>query len=381
MRVRQGLYFIHQWTGLLTGLNILVVSVTGAYLVFAGDLERAFGPPPGPVLITVDMGGAHPLQDMLDGVAALHPGSQPGGMYRPRHTTSIWEVGFWSAQGASPRYVLDEQTGTVREKVTGSIRSVYLWMLRLHGDLFLGGQGFTVMGVVAMLFLLSVVTGLLIYGQYMKAALFGLLRPDRGTRRLSADLHLLIGAGSLGFNLLIAITGIAITFGLIVVRDWEVAVIGAQLAADPAVAETGAPLPPIDTVLQNAEAAWNGLPVSSVVYPGSMQGPANFLCLHGYPDAVTQKVPKMTLVPCAAPERTTAIAVPWWITVVSIGVPLHFGDFAGFGMKLAFFVFGLTSGVLSITGAVMTLTRWGTRWRRRRKSHADRAVQPEGQSS
>lgn len=370
MRVRQYLFFIHQWTGLLTGVNILIASVTGAYLVFSEELEQAFGPPPGPVAAQVDMKGATPIQDAFDSLAALHPGALPAQLYRPRNSEAIWIVGVRDPAGSFFRYILDEKNGTLCEKTQGTNWSVWLWMIRLHGDLFRGGQGFNIMGGIAILFVISTLTGLLIYAPYMKAAAFGTLRFGRGTHRAAADLHLLIGAASLGFNLLIGLTGIAITLGLILIRDWQTAAISANVAADKETTPVDASRPPMDVLLHSGEAAWAGVPVSSVVFPGAMQGPNHFLFMHGYPGAITVKVPKFSLVPLASPQQATAIPVPWWVTVLSLGVPLHFGDFAGLGMKIAYFFLGLTSGALSITGALMTISRWTKRWQMRWRTRA-----------
>ena len=43
-RLRRVVFQIHMWLGLLAGLYVLLISITGAALVFRIDLQRALHP-------------------------------------------------------------------------------------------------------------------------------------------------------------------------------------------------------------------------------------------------------------------------------------------------------------------------------------------------
>jgi uncharacterized iron-regulated membrane protein len=56
--------------------------------------------------------------------------------------------------------------------------------------------------------------------------------------------------------------------------------------------------------------------------------------------------------------------------------PLHFGNFAGLGLKIVYALFGLTSGALAFTGIALSAHRWRARRRAkiRRRSASDRLI-------
>ena len=49
---------IHRWCGLITGINILILSLTGAYLVFTEEIVEAFKGPEASTGASVSAAGA-----------------------------------------------------------------------------------------------------------------------------------------------------------------------------------------------------------------------------------------------------------------------------------------------------------------------------------
>jgi len=39
-RTTLDLYAVHKWSGLVIGMNVLIFSITGAWIIYGGDVER-----------------------------------------------------------------------------------------------------------------------------------------------------------------------------------------------------------------------------------------------------------------------------------------------------------------------------------------------------
>lgn len=368
------LHTIHKWTGLLTGINILVLSVTGAYLVFRGDLNRMFSGASGALVGIVDPSGSTPVQSAFDVLLEQRPGSLPMRVRAIEHWPDHHELVLFAA-GTTERFSLDTISGELRTHHDSRVRTVNEFIFKLHATLFLGTTGSFVLGGIALLFLTSTVTGMCIYAPFMKQLAFGAFRRGHSLRRSAADLHKLIGATALGFNLLMAVTGIALTVGLIGVQLWSIATIQSRTAH--AVA-TDAPQPAIDLVLAAANATHPNAPIDNVAFPGGYQGKNYYLVFHKNTGAIAKYIPVLSLIPVADPAAAEPLAMPLWVKAIMICFPLHFGNFAGFGLKMVYSLFGLTSGVLTATGAVLTASRWaGRRKARARKVPSSGAAMPE----
>lgn len=366
VRATRLLHSVHKWTGLVAGINVLILSVTGSWLVFDVEIARLFASPKEAVVLTIDPHGNAPIQAAIDGLVAQHPNAKPGIVFRAKHEEGIIELGFQGGDGPS-RYQLDTVSGDVYPVSEGIAVQVNRFILILHDSLFLATSGILLLAVVAILFLVSTVTGIFIYGPFMKQALFGVIRRDRGARRYSAELHKLLGCLSLAFNVVIALTGIALTLGFTAVRSWFGPAI--MLAAQGGMAlPEGVPLPVVDTVIQRAAAAQPGLSFVSLSFPGPPQGANQFLCFFSKADSVTRSIPAPSFVPVVAEGEVRFMHIPLWVKATYLCIPFHFGDFAGLGMKVVYCIFGLSSGVLSLSGAILSFVAWANQWRAHRRA-------------
>lgn len=383
VRTTRLMHWLHKWTGLISGINILILSVTGAYLVFDVDIDRAFAAPRGAVVLTIDPHGATPYQAAIDGIVARHPNVKPTMLYRSKHEEDVYELGFAGGEGAGA-YRLNRVTGEVYPSTPGKATAFNRFIFILHDNLFLGQKGSIFLGLVGILFLVSTVTGIFIYGPFMKPALSGILRWDLGVRRYTAELHKLLGCLSLAFNVIIAVTGIMLTLAIIGTRAWFGSAL--LIAAEGGEAlPAGTPLQAVDTVIQRGAMVQPGCTFFSITYPSSLQGPNFYFCGYAKQDSITRVIPAPILVPVTPGGDVRIVPVPLWVKATYLCIPFHFGDFAGWGMKLVYCFFGLTSGVLSISGAMLSVIAWTKRWRARRRARKGRPVglsaRTEGQES
>jgi uncharacterized iron-regulated membrane protein len=375
MRWTRLLHKVHKWTGLLSGINVLILSITGSYLVFTPDINRIFNPGEREALFSFDAGGAAPIQTAVNELVKQQPGAKVMRVRSVEDQPGVYETMLGEGEHFL-RYHVDVPKGEVRPVIEGAMQEFTHFVFDLHATLFLGIAGSFVLGAFAILFFVSTLTGILIYGPFMKQAVFGAFRGDKGVRRASADLHKLVGSAALGFNLLMAVTGIALTVGLIAAQLWSMSQVRALAENSPA-REASGTLPAIDEVIAAAAKTHPDTPVDNVAFPGGFQGENHYLCYHFGEARITGYIPKLTLVPVANPAEALPLSMPLWIKFIMVCFPLHFGNFAGFWLRVVYCLFGLTSGVLAISGALLTFSAWGKRIRVRAGRKAkEEGVQP-----
>jgi uncharacterized iron-regulated membrane protein len=368
----RALYVVHKWTGLITGINILILSLTGAILVFHEEIHHAFEGPRSEPFLTIDPKQPEPFQAAFDALLAKHDGAAINTLQRSHESETEWNLFLLRGDDEFLHYIYDDTTGNLYTESHNAMHEVMEFILILHANLYLGLAGTVLVGTIAILFFTSTLSGIFIYAPFMKAALFGALDWRRGLRRSFADLHKLVGAVSLAFNVIIAATGFALTIGFLIVQVWMLGEIQKLTVAEQHERIPGAPLPSIDRVMKSAIASQPDVPLDRVIFPSSFQGENHFMALHQKPKSLMEFVPSVTLVPVARPEAALATTTPLWVKAMLIAAPFHFGNFAGLGVKVAWCALGITSGVLSITGAALSVNRWRKQWRIRRRRRASR---------
>jgi uncharacterized iron-regulated membrane protein len=191
---------VHLYLGLFVGALLVVFGLTGSVLVFWQEIDEWLTPRL--LTVTVPLGspagepGYRPLGEIL--AAALQeapPGSRVTQVYGPGGHAGVFAVYAEHPSKAWARIFVDPY----RARVTG-VRSygVNEWVpssfmdvvFALHYTLFLGERGIMIAGVCAVLLILSLLTGIIVWwpraGQWRHA--FVIRRPVRPVR-LNFDLH------------------------------------------------------------------------------------------------------------------------------------------------------------------------------------------------
>lgn len=353
---------VHRWTGLITGINVLILSLSGALLVFGQDILRLCSPTP-EVVLTVDPAGPNPAQAVIDGLKGQYGGAAPGAVFQDKHHPEL--LGFVFRGPAGQGFYLMDKAGVVVRADQHTLDRVENFLMNLHFTLFLGVRGTFLLGAVAVLFLVSTGTGLYLYGPFMKQAAFGVIRWRRGVRRWSSDLHKSLGILSLVFNVVLGWTGLGLTVGAWSVRAWlnpEIVTEAKALPPTPA----DLPVPTIDSVMRRAAACWPGLDAAGVSYPSTYFGADCYVVYCQAQWSPMRLAPSISLVPPRGEGPATPVRLPWWAKVALFAAPLHFGYYGGLPVKAIYCLFGLLGGVITITGAIMGLGGSLKRWRGRR---------------
>lgn len=333
---------VHLVVGLLTGLYIIAVSITGALLVWRIDLQRLTYPE----LFTPSRAGAVvDAETVLASVQATYPRHHVSGVDAP--TTSRPTYLAYATQGAAFVTILaDPTTGRVLGELpdSGALRVLQ----DLHFNLLGGRRGRIINGVGAMALLTMCVTGIVVWWPRR-----------RHWRFVIRDVHGGLGIWTVTFLVMWAITGAAFAF-----PSTFRSLIGS-------VSPLTVTRPPSSTSAAGREAlSWNDLiararhhlpnhTVARVVIPSSERDPFLVMFSPSATRAAGANLRSIYLDQYSGeilPESTGAQPTAGDI-VMAWMAPLHVGNFAGTGVRIVWTVVGLAPSALLVSGAVM----W---WRR-----------------
>lgn len=206
---RRIVFAVHLWCGLILGIYLVAISVSGSVLVYRNELRAAFQPQPR----LVDASGTRLSEDeLIRAGEAAYPDHEVFVYTMPEEDDHAVSLGV--NLGESRRQILfDPYTGDdLGNAVPWGWRAT-TWLIDFHGTLAAGPTGKRINGVGSILFTGLIITGIVLWWPGFGRLLRGLrIERDRGTRRLLFTLHGALGAVSFALLLLWAVTGIYLTF-------------------------------------------------------------------------------------------------------------------------------------------------------------------------
>lgn len=363
----------HRWTGLVLGLVIVLIGVTGSLLEFEDTLDTALNPS----LYRIQPGDTYLPYDVLVAAAAEgYTDLQPGYFSRLNETATTPLI--VTMQGASRDEVqvfVNPYTAEVMGRRSG-LSSIAL-IRRLHGDLALGDVGEDIIGVVSILITALCLVGLILWWPGRGAWARSLkIKWTARPRLMLRDLHNAGGAYLFVFLLLSAITVPPIVWKLTTPQAGP-AQSGPPQAGAPA--RTGPPSggppaaraartaqtdgPPANISWQSAvDAAKTAVPGQWVGFALLPLGPAPFYMVRMWPPGETG-TPQMTTVfvnrYSGAIIRVSSPASLTLTRLISSDyfISLHSGAIAGLPGRLIMFIAGLGFAVLFASGLATWLIR------------------------
>ncbi len=343
-------FYVHSIAGLVAGLFILLLSFSGAALLFHNELDAIQHPAivaSPQKLASIDL-FYQTVKDKYPSAqishCALNGKSKPVSFF-------VYDSSYKKGTAAMELF-LHPQTAQILGARGGSKdfgNNAMGWLSKFHNSFHLGNKGEWLLGVFALVFLLSILTGII---QYRKNILPVLLFKKEVYNRKS--LHQLIGVYALFFNLMIAITGFWMQ--RYVFKKEFYAVDNYQ-----PVLITSKPreysFDSVFTALKNQHPTFTAY---VIYFAQSNKGKTALYGSRSDNDFIHSK--KMADVIFL--DSTGSVAKTRFIKDIDaadrydiINSQLHMGKFGGWGIKLLYFIFGLSGGLLSITGFLMWLKR------------------------
>ena len=352
-------FLVHKWTSLVCTLFLLLLFVTGLPLIFYEEINHLTGAEPE---VSAPAPGAKPVNlDVLVAQAlAQYPGDVPLFLGWDDHAPTVYVN-----TGARPDTPPPEMHTVVMHAYTGEVlpvpqfnEGVMYFLVRLHTDLFIGLPATLFMGAMTLLFAVAIVSGFVIYGPFMRKLEFGTVRTSRSARLKWLDLHNLLGVVTLGWALVVGLTGAINTLAAPLQAAWqknELAEFTAPYQGKPMPA---APFASIDKAVADARAAAPGMTPAYVSYPGTgYSGDHHYgVFVHGA-TPLGERLYRPVLIDAASGALTATPDLPWHLKALLLSQPLHFGDYGGLPLKIIWALLDLVTIVVLGSGLYLWLAR------------------------
>lgn len=354
--MQKRLWQIHSWLGLIAGLALLLIGLSGSVLVFREEIEATFYPQHSVVEPTKF--GRLPIDDLVEIVHGHLPQYGITGWERsddPRRADSF----FVKPLGGTKYQIamVNPYNGEVLASPISPRQTLIGWMLELHYSFFADHTGLFIAGLFATMLCLLGVTGVWLYRGFWKN--FFTLRWGRSARIFFSDAHKMIGISSVAFNLLLGFTG----------AYWNLThVIGHWVEGHTD-----------EEIVMTQQPVIQGYSLASLIDLATQKMPGFHT---GYISLATTPTEDVTLWGHIAPRglftgpygcnaffdaKTGAIKSfadirqgNLWTRFVDTFTPLHFGTFGGLPVKILWGLGGLTPGLLAVLGFLIWRTRQRT---------------------
>lgn len=386
---------LHGWSGVLLGLVLYVIVLTGTVAVFAEQLGAwsVGGEAADPLPAAMVGSESHRLQDLIDDLAAqvdpayledIGLGSSPRGhlqlffhTHQPGETGAIEEVGTEFEVNLQTGEVLQQRDGTGASLFYGEqFAALERFIVSVHTELHLPRPwGLLVTGILGLAMLIAAVTGFMMHRHLLRDIFT--LRRNRSAVLEVKDSHTVAGSWTLPFAFILAFTGSFFSFagsiGLPVMAmvsfggDQETmiaTVIGMPAAEDPTPANPAS----IDSILADGMQRTGQAPrFAALEHYGradsqvtlfmpvderTMQ--ASTLVYNGASGAFVTEKPQVGLSASVGGALFGLMA------------PLHFGNFLGLVSQAIWFGLGFATCYVTLTGLLM--------WTERRRLATSSAV-------
>jgi uncharacterized iron-regulated membrane protein len=353
-------YLIHKWTSLICTVFLLLLCVTGLPLVFRDELAVLLGeaiePPEQVPTAPVT------LQGLVDDAQARLPKDHVQFLtLDDQHPAWFVSLGatLTSVENTGI-YMYDSRTGAFLHAPPAN-EGVTNFFFKLHTELFAGLPGTLFLGAMGCLFIASIVSGIVVYGPFMRRLAFGTIRHTGSGRLTWLDLHNLLGIVTVLWALVVGVTGVINTLERPLVAYWQETEVAGMIAP-----WTGKPVPnvlqPMDAVIKTAETAALGMVVRFVAFPGTLfASPHHFMVFMRGQTPLTSRLLTPLLIDAETAQLTDARSLPWYLTALVLSQPLHFGDYGGIPLKLVWAVLDLITIIVLMSGLYL----W---WKKRHAS-------------
>lgn len=211
--MRRLLLRLHRYAGLLSGLFLALLGLTGSLLVFDHALDEIWAPE---TVTPVQAGSSAPLADVLAAARAAVPGgAEPLRLQLARQPGSPHVVRFPPLENAPGPLEVSVAPGDARVLAVRTWGEYPMsWIYRLHYTLLAGSTGKTVVGAAGLVLLFLCLSGVCIGWPRTPGEWRRVLSIKRGGNafRFCYDLHRTMGMYLLPLLVLLAFSGAAMVF-------------------------------------------------------------------------------------------------------------------------------------------------------------------------
>ncbi len=215
-RAIQRWLWVHKWSSLVCTLFLLMACVTGLPLIFKDEIADLLDTDPPYAELPANTPAAS-LDALISRSRAMYPSEIITSIFidddEPKVLVSMapsWER--LKADRKSGHWIkFDSRTSDVlkQSNQTAAPRYTFLGvMLQMHRELFANLPGELFMGLMGLVFVVAIVSGIAVYGPFMRKLEFATIRTQRSERVKWLDLHNLLGIVTAVWTLVVGMTGV-----------------------------------------------------------------------------------------------------------------------------------------------------------------------------
>jgi uncharacterized iron-regulated membrane protein len=348
--------WVHTWSSLVSTLFLLMLCLTGLPLVFTHELDHVLlgdeaWTPANPDGRRLD------LDQVLATALSREPGHVPAFMSfdEDRPVVNVTSI---DPSGPAGKYVfqpIDQTSGEAAPLVAG--HPVMEFLLQLHTDMFLGLPGMLFLGLMGLMLVAAVVSGVVLYAPFMRRLPFGTVRATKAARTRWLDYHNLLGAVAVAWVLVVGVTGVVNTLAVPIIAYWKdtaLKELTARYDAPVALTERSS----LEAAVERARLALPGRTLQFVAFPGSTYSTDNHYAVFFHGDTpLTAHLTTPALIDARTGELSAVAEMPWYVKTLSLSQPLHFGDYGGISLKILWAVLDAATIVILISGLYLWLAK------------------------
>lgn len=380
LKARRKLWLkVHLYLGLSAGTVLLVIGLTGSILTFGLEIDRWLNPDLMIVDVPQDAAVFRPMAEIVAAAnTALPPNSEFSYAYPPHQPDEAYYFFYdLPTDEADKSHSMNVFVNPYTAEVIGT-RVFYHatnpfnycligFIFKLHYALLAGDTGMIIVGILGVIFFISVLTGLILWwpltGKWLQALT---IKRRASTERFNYDLHKTVGFYSALVLLAVFLSGISMNlpeqFTWLVER-FSVVTAGSdyktQLRPDQSAVTVDDIWRNVERFYPESHLYWFSVPNSETgVYVFTIQGPLGGWC-HGRRTVVVDRYGDVlyTLDPLTGTGGNVFMQWMW---------PLHSGYALGMMGRILVLLSGIACAVLFVTGII--------RWLQKRRSSRSRAA-------
>lgn len=335
---------VHAIAGLLAGIFILLLSVSGSILVFKDEVDALQKP----LVKTWQTGNA--IDSSFKTLQSKYPKAEitSCNLSSYNHPISffIYDSLFNNAKTPQEIFIHPSTNQIIGERSSNHFIS---WLSKFHNSFHAGKTGEWLLGVFAIVFVISLLTGIIIYRKNIAAVLS--FNKTFFTRN---NLHQLIGVYALLFNLLMAVTGFWMQRYVFKKEFYAADTWVKKLKSSPPLSFN------VDSALAKAKTQHPNFTPYVIYFAQSAESKTavygsnntnGFIHSKKFADVIALDSSGAIAKTRFINENTTAD----YYDIVNSQV--HMGRYGGWFVKLLYGLFGITGAVLSITGFLLWIKR------------------------
>lgn len=252
---------------------------------------------------------------------------------------------------------MDEHTAKVLDAPPNEM-DFMLVMYYLHVEMLAGIPGKLFLGLMGLLFILAIVSGVMLYGPIMKRYDFGMIRTEKSARLRWLDLHNLLGIVTLAWASVVGLSGVINTLADPALEMWRAGQLAEMVAEYQEQPKAEPPFSSLQAALNTAQAAAPGMEVSFVAYPGTLYSSRHHYAVYMIGTTpLTSRIIKPALIDAKNGELTAIKDLPWYLKTIFISQPFHFGDYGGMPMKVIWAILDILTIIVLVSGVYLWFAR------------------------